>query len=41
MKKTLLLGFFILLVLAIWIYQNQAAKEIGEIKSFEKQKGVC
>lgn len=41
MKKTLLLGFLILWVLVIWTYQNQAAEEIGEITSFEKQKGVC
>jgi len=41
MKKTLLLGFLILLVFAIWTFQNQAAESNSTIKIKEKQKGVC
>lgn len=41
MKKSLLLGLLILLVFAIWTYQNQAAEDVPAIKVLEKQKGVC
>jgi len=41
MKKTLLLGILILLALAIWTYQNQAAEEVSPIKILNKHKGVC
>lgn len=41
MKKTFLLGILILLVFAVWTYQNQAAEDFDNIKILEKQKGVC
>lgn len=41
MKKAFLLGILILLALATWTYQNQAAEEVISNMIFEKQKGVC
>jgi hypothetical protein len=41
MKKNLLLIVCILLIFAVWTYQNQAAEELDLIEVFDKQKGVC